>query len=43
MPDNYKGDYTGYADLVDLKNNKVGILYELDNYQKIVFEPILIK
>lgn len=42
-PDNYKGDYTGYADLVELKNNKLGILYELDNYKKIVFEPVLIK
>lgn len=42
-PDNYTGDYTGYADLVDLKNNKVGVLYELDNYQKIVFESVLIK
>jgi sialidase-1 len=43
MPDNYKGDYTGYADLVALKNNKVGILYELDSYQKIVFESVTIK
>jgi sialidase-1 len=43
MPDNYKGDYTGYADLVPLKNNKVGILYELDSYQKIVFETVMIK
>lgn len=41
--ENYRGDYTGYSDLVDLKNNRIGILYELEDYQKIIFESVLIK
>jgi sialidase-1 len=33
-----KTDYTAYSDLVLLKNKRIGILYEKDNYKEIVFE-----
>ena len=33
----YKGDYTAYSDLVKLDEKRIGILYEKDNYKKIVF------
>ncbi len=32
-----KGDYTAYSDLVKIAKNKIGILYEKDNYKEIVF------
>ncbi len=32
-----KKDYTAYSDLVKISKNKIGILYEKDNYKKIVF------
>lgn len=32
-----KGDYSAYSDIVKLDRNKVGILYEKDNYSQIVF------
>lgn len=36
----YKGDWTAYSDIVQLGNSHIGILYERDNYQDIVFEKI---
>ncbi len=33
----YKGDYSAYSDMVLVKKNAIGILYEKDNYQQIVF------
>ncbi len=35
-----KSDYTAYSDIVLMKKNKVGILYEKDNYKRIVFTII---
>jgi len=35
-----KGDYTAYSDLVKLSKNKIGVLYEKDNYKEIVFTAI---
>jgi sialidase-1 len=36
-PENYKGDYAAYSDLVKLNAKQIGILYEKENYSKIVF------
>ncbi|HJW16106.1 MAG TPA: sialidase family protein [Flavisolibacter sp.] len=36
----YKGDYTAYSDLVKTGKNKIGILYEKDNYKEIVFTTV---
>lgn len=33
----YKGSYAAYSDLVLLDKKKLGVLYEKDNYQQIVF------
>jgi len=35
-----KSSWTAYSDLVNLDQNKIGILYERDNYTEIVFKPI---
>lgn len=40
--DNSKVDYTAYSDIVRLRKNIVGVLYEKDNYASIVFKPIKI-
>ncbi|MEB2782700.1 sialidase family protein [Algoriphagus sp. C2-6-M1] len=32
--------YTAYSDLVKLESNGIGIIYEKDNYSKIVFKTI---
>ena len=36
-PENYKGDYAAYSDLVVLDAKRIGVLYEKENYSKIVF------
>lgn len=36
-PEGYKGAWSAYSDLVLLKKNSMGILYEKDNYKEIVF------
>lgn len=36
----YNGDYTAYSDMVKINENEIGILYEKDNYSKIVFKII---
>lgn len=36
----YKGDWTAYSDIVALGKSHIGILYEKDNYQDIVFKSI---
>ncbi|MFM6949287.1 MAG: exo-alpha-sialidase [Aquirufa sp.] len=37
-----KKDYTAYSDIIQLGRKKIGILYELENYSKIVFREILL-
>lgn len=39
-PDGTGKDFTAYSDLVLLKRNKIGILYERDGYKQIVFTAI---
>lgn len=46
LPIDYTGDpaklpWTAYSDLVKLSKNTLGILYERDNYQEIVFKPVV--
>lgn len=36
----YKGSWTAYSDIVQLGKSHIGILYEKDNYQDIVFKNI---
>lgn len=36
-PEGYKGAYSAYSDIVLIKPNQIGILYEKDNYKEIVF------
>ena len=35
-----KKDYTSYADIIKVGKRKIGVLYERDNYQQIVFSVI---
>lgn len=35
-----KNDYTAYADLIKISNRRIGVLYERENYQQIVFSVI---
>ncbi len=39
-PENTASDYTAYSDIIRISKNKIGILYEKDNYSKIVFRII---
>jgi sialidase-1 len=39
-PDDTKGDYTAYSDLVKMSKKKVGVLYEKNGYSQIVFSVI---
>jgi sialidase-1 len=39
-PAGYKGDYTAYSDLVKIAKNKIGVLYEKDNYKEIIFVAV---
>ena len=36
-PKDFKGDYAAYSDMVRLSKDKIGVLYETNNYEKIVF------
>ena len=36
-PEGYKGSYSAYSDIVLVKSNQIGVLYEKDNYKEIVF------
>lgn len=42
-PEGYEGAYTAYSDIVLFKKNKIGVLYERDNYKEIVFLEMKIK
>jgi len=42
-PEDVKGDYAAYSDLVLLNKNKLGVLFEKENYSKIVFLPVNFK
>lgn len=35
-----KGDYTAYSDLVKISKNKIGVLYERNNYREILFSVV---
>ena len=39
-PEGNNGDYTAYSDIVPLAANKLGVLYEKDNYKAIVFTVV---
>jgi len=39
-PEGYKGDYAAYSDLVKLSEDRVGVFFEKDNYNEIVFKVI---
>jgi sialidase-1 len=39
-PAGYKGDFSAYSDLVKLSPQKIGVLYEKDNYRQIAFRQI---
>lgn len=38
--DDSKRDYTAYSDIVVISKNRIGVLYEKDNYREIVFAVI---
>jgi len=38
--ENKKSAFTAYSDIVRLSKNKIGVLYERDNYSQIVFMPV---
>lgn len=42
-PEGYKGSYSAYSDIVLVKKNTMGVLYEKDNYKEIVFVPVKVK
>jgi sialidase-1 len=37
---NKNKDYTAYSDIVKVSENKIGVLYEKDNYARIVFTVV---
>lgn len=39
-PPGYKGDYSAYSDLLQMDRKRVGVLYEKENYSKIVFVSV---
>ncbi|MDP4131130.1 MAG: sialidase family protein [Bacteroidota bacterium] len=39
-PENYRGDFTAYSDIAKISGHKIGVLYEKDNYSKIVFTTV---
>ena len=48
MPIDYTGDesklpWTAYSDLVKLDDSTLGILYERDDYQEIIFKQVVWK
>ncbi|UZJ65137.1 glycoside hydrolase [Sphingobacterium sp. KU25419] len=42
-PSGYKGSYSAYSDIVLVKKNRIGVLYEKDNYKTIVFTVVPIQ
>jgi len=42
-PKNYKGAYSAYCDMIFLDKKNMGILYEFDRYNYIVFQHVAIK
>jgi len=42
-PEHAKGDYTAYSDLVLLSKDNIGVLFEKENYSKIIFIPVSFK
>lgn len=39
-PEGFKGDYSAYSDLVSTGRKRIGILYEKENYSRIVFTMV---
>lgn len=39
-PKDFKGEYAAYSDMVKLSKNKIGVLYERNNYKEIVFTVV---
>ena len=39
-PAAFKGDYSAYSDLVIINNNSIGIIYERNKYQEIIFRAL---
>jgi sialidase-1 len=35
-----RSDFTAYSDIVKISKNKIGILYEMDNYSQIIFKVV---
>jgi sialidase-1 len=35
-----KQDFTAYSDLIKMGRKKIGVLYEKENYSKIVFKQV---
>lgn len=42
-PAGYKDSYAAYSDIILINNKKIGVLYEKDNYETIVFDTVSIK
>ena len=42
-PENYKGDYTAYSDIVKTGRHSIGVLYEKNGYREIVFKTVHFK
>jgi sialidase-1 len=42
-PEGYEGSYSAYSDIVLIKKDRIGVLYEKDNYKEIVVVPVKIK
>lgn len=42
-PENKKSAFTAYSDIVRLSKNRIGVLYERDNYAQIVFRTMVWK
>ncbi|QQD15110.1 sialidase family protein [Sphingobacterium sp. UDSM-2020] len=42
-PVGYKDSYAAYSDIILINNKKIGVLYEKDNYETIVFDTVSIK
>lgn len=39
-PMGYQGDWTAYSDMAKINSSTIGILYEMEDYQKIVFQKV---
>jgi len=42
-PENNKSDFTAYSDIVKISKNRIGVLYERNDYSQIVFKAVIWK